>query len=142
MTTRPWIVDDDLYALIESLQPPWSEKSPDCQPVADRLGLQGILYVLHNAMAWQLMPLASEFGSGQTCWRRLDRWQQAGAFNRLHRILLAELNTADELDWSRACVDGPGRQGKLRIATPSCRDSLATSTRLENMAADMSSREA
>ncbi|MFB7239253.1 hypothetical protein ACFCXK_31265 [Streptomyces sp. NPDC056269] len=38
------------------------------------------------------------FGSGQTCWRRLARWQQAGVFNRLHRILLAELNAAGELD--------------------------------------------
>ncbi|MFJ2163558.1 hypothetical protein [Streptomyces sp. NPDC087856] len=93
-------------------------------------------------MIESLLPLELEFGSGQTCWRHLDRWQQAGVFDRLHRILLAELNTAGELDWSRACVDGPGRQGKLRIATPSCRDPLATSTRLENMAADMSSREA
>ncbi|WP_329550632.1 transposase [Streptomyces sp. NBC_00696] len=128
--------------MIESLLPPWSEKSAGCQPVADRLCLQGILYVLQNDLAWQLLPLELEFGSGQTCWRRLDRWRQAGVFDRLHRILLAELNTAGELDRSRACVDGPGRQGKLRIATPSCRDSLATSTRLENMAADMSSREA
>ncbi|MEU6887963.1 transposase [Streptomyces viridosporus] len=46
------------------------------------------------------------FGSGQTCWRRLDRWQQTGVFKQLRRILLAELNAAGELDWSRACVDG------------------------------------
>ncbi|MFD7256904.1 hypothetical protein [Streptomyces sp. NPDC059874] len=30
--------------------------------------------------------------------RRLGRWQQAGVFDRLHRILLAELNAAGELD--------------------------------------------
>ncbi|AWL43009.1 hypothetical protein B9S64_26865 [Streptomyces sp. SM18] len=41
------------------------------------------------------------FGSGQTCWRRLDRWQQAGLFKQLHRILLAKLNAAGALDWSR-----------------------------------------
>ncbi|MER6409393.1 transposase [Streptomyces viridosporus] len=46
------------------------------------------------------------FGSGQTCWRRLDRWQQTGVFKQLRRILLAELNAAGEPDWSRACVDG------------------------------------
>ena len=46
------------------------------------------------------------FGSGQTCRRRLDRWQQAGVFEQLHSMLLAELNAAGELDWSRACVDG------------------------------------
>jgi transposase len=55
--------------------------------VADRLCLQGILYVLYNDIAWQLLPLELGFGSGQTCWRRLDRWQQAGVFGQLHRIL-------------------------------------------------------
>ncbi|WP_326762827.1 IS5 family transposase [Streptomyces phaeochromogenes] len=74
--------------------------------VADRLCLQGILYVLHNDVAWQLLPLECGFGSGQTCRRRLERWQKAGVFEELHRILLAELNASGELDWSRACVDG------------------------------------
>ncbi len=41
--------------------------------VADRFCLQGILYVLYNDIAWQLLPLELGFGSGQTCWRRLDR---------------------------------------------------------------------
>ncbi|UPT39958.1 MULTISPECIES: IS5 family transposase [Streptomyces] len=106
MGARPWIVDDELWALIEPLLPPWPERSPGPRPVSDRLCLQGILFVLYNAIAWQLLPLELGFGSGQTCWRRLDRWQKAGAFDRLHRALLAELNAAGELDWSRACVDG------------------------------------
>ncbi|WP_417801390.1 MULTISPECIES: IS5 family transposase [Streptomyces] len=101
------MVDDDLWALIEPLLPPWPQKSPGPRPVADRLCLQGILYVLHNDIAWQLLPLELGFGSGQTCWRRLERWQKAGVFEQLHRILLAELNAAGELDWTRACVDGP-----------------------------------
>ncbi|WP_306934114.1 IS5 family transposase [Streptomyces luteogriseus] len=113
MTNRPWIVDDDLWALIEPLLPPWPERSPGPRPVPDRLCLQGILYVLHQDIAWQLLPLELGFGSGQTCWRRLDRWQQAGVFERLHCILLAKLNADGELDWSRACVDGarPGEKG-------------------------------
>ncbi|MFF3207703.1 IS5 family transposase [Streptomyces sp. NPDC002962] len=92
-------MDDDLWTLIEPLLPPWPERSPGPRPVADRLCLQGILYVLHNDIAWQLPPLELGFGSGQTCWRRLERWQQAGVFDRLHRILLAELHAAGELDW-------------------------------------------
>nr|WP_229842671.1 MULTISPECIES: IS5 family transposase [Streptomyces] len=107
MSTRPWIVDDDLWALIEPLLPPWPERSPGPRPVPDRLCLQGILFVLHNDIAWQLLPVELGFGSGQTCWRRLDRWQKAGVFDQLHQVLLAELNAAGELDWSRACVDGP-----------------------------------
>ncbi|GAA2595895.1 hypothetical protein GCM10009863_06420 [Streptomyces axinellae] len=106
MSTRPWIVDDDSWALIEPLLPPWPEKSPGPRTVADRLCLRGILYVPHNDIAWQLLPLELGFGSGQTCWRRLERWQQAGVFDQLHRIPLAELNATGELDWSRARVDG------------------------------------
>lgn len=35
-----------------------------------------------------------------------DLTEEAGAFDQLHRVLLAELSAAGELDWSRACVDG------------------------------------
>ncbi|MFE3270014.1 IS5 family transposase [Streptomyces sp. NPDC059215] len=100
------MVNDGLWALIEPLLPPWPERSPGPNPVDDRLCLQGILYVLHQDIAWQLLPLKLGFGCGQTCWRRLNRWQQAGVFEKLHRVLLAELNAAGEPDWSRACVDG------------------------------------
>ncbi|MFI6345915.1 transposase [Streptomyces sp. NPDC050560] len=55
---------------------------------------QSILYILCNDMAWQLLPLELGFGSGQTCRRRLERWQRAGVFDQLHRVLLAELNAA------------------------------------------------
>ncbi|GAA3293389.1 hypothetical protein GCM10020295_15100 [Streptomyces cinereospinus] len=34
MTTRPWIMDDDLWALIEPLLPPWPEKAPGPRPRA------------------------------------------------------------------------------------------------------------
>jgi transposase len=105
-------VDDDLWALIEPMLPPWPEKAPGLRPVPDRLCLQGILYVLHNDIAWQLLPLELGFGSGRTCWRRLEWWQKAGVFDRLHRILLAEL------DWSRACVDGSHVRAKKGEPTP------------------------
>ncbi|MET9686076.1 transposase [Streptomyces coeruleorubidus] len=79
MNVRPWIVDDDLWALIEPLLPPWPEKAPGPRPVDGRLCLQGLLRVLCNDVSWQLLPLEMGFGSGQTCWRRLGRWHEAGA---------------------------------------------------------------
>ncbi|MFB6670426.1 transposase [Streptomyces parvus] len=95
MSTWPWIVDDDLWALIEPLLPP--------RPVLDRLCLQGVLLVLHNDMAWQFLLLEAGFGSRQTRWRRLDRWQKAGAFDQLHQVLLTELNVpADSTGHVRA----------------------------------------
>jgi transposase len=40
-----------------------------------------------------------------TCWRRLAEWNEAGVWQRLHEALLAELNAAGKLDWSRAVID-------------------------------------
>ncbi|MGW9452885.1 IS5 family transposase [Streptomyces sp. NPDC055632] len=115
------MVDDDLWVLIEPSLPPWPEKAPGPRPMPDRQCLQGILYVLINDIAWQLLPSELGFGSGQTCWRRLDRWQQAGVFERPHRILLTELNAAGELDRSRACVDGSHVRAKKGVPTPARR---------------------
>ncbi|MEW9337235.1 transposase [Streptomyces tanashiensis] len=61
------MVDDDFWALLEPLPPPWPEKTPGLRPVPDRLCLQGVLYVLRNDIAWQLLPLELGFGSGRTC---------------------------------------------------------------------------
>lgn len=41
-----------------------------------------------------------------TCWRRLAEWTEAGVWPRLHEVLLAELRSANALDFSRAAVDG------------------------------------
>lgn len=119
-------MDDDLWALIEPLLPAWPDKAPGRpRPVPDRLCLQGILYVLHNDIAWQLLPPEPGFGSGQTCWRRLERWQRAGVFDRLHGILLAEMNAAGAIDWSRVCVDGSHVRAKKGVPTPVRRRSTA-----------------
>ncbi|MFF0794849.1 transposase [Streptomyces spiralis] len=72
----------------------------------------------HQDIAWQLLPVELGFGSGQTCWRRLDRWQRAGVFDQLHHVLLAELNAAGELDWSRAYVDGSHVRAKKGVPRP------------------------
>ncbi|MEV8311847.1 transposase [Streptomyces flavidovirens] len=57
MGNRPWIVEDELWALIEPLLPPWPRKVPGPKPVDDRLCLQGVLYVLYHDISWQLPPL-------------------------------------------------------------------------------------
>ncbi|MEU8836320.1 transposase [Streptomyces sp900116325] len=115
-------MDDELWALIEPLLPPWPE-SPGPRPVSDRLCLQGVLFVLYNDTSWQLLPLELGFGLGWTFWRRLDRWQKARVFDRLHRILLAKLNAAGELDVSRACVDGYHVREKKGVKSPALRRS-------------------
>lgn len=105
MGVKPWVVDDELWTTIEPMLPPWPERLPGPKPVLDRLCLQGILFVLNTGIPWKQLPVELGFGFGQTWWRRLERWQEAGVFDQLHRTLLAELNAVGKLDWSRACVD-------------------------------------
>jgi transposase len=67
--------------------------------------LCGILFVLHTGIQWEHLPQELGFGSGMTCWRRLRDWNEAGVWQQLHEVLLAELNASAKLDWSRTVVD-------------------------------------
>jgi len=78
---------------------------PGRKRLDDRAALNGILFVLHTGIAWRDLPTEFGYGSGVTCWRRLREWQQAGVWERLHQAVLAKLNGAGEIDWSRAAAD-------------------------------------
>jgi transposase len=67
--------------------------------------LQGILFVLHTWIGWEHLPQELGFGCGMTAWRRLRAWQQAGVWEKLHELLLAELHAADQLEWECAITD-------------------------------------
>jgi transposase len=114
MAVAPWIVSDELWELFEPLLPVRERRFryPGRRRLDDRLALQGILFVLHTGIAWQHLPAELGFGSGVTCWRRLDEWQRAGVWERLHALLLARLRAAGELEWSRAVVDSSQVQAK------------------------------
>ncbi|MCX4459915.1 IS5 family transposase [Streptomyces sp. NBC_01340] len=104
----PWIVSDELWARIEPLLPvvPRRVDHPGRRRLDDRKVLSGILFVLYTGIPWEFLPQELGFGSGMTCWRRLRDWNDAGVWQRLHESLLAELNAAGALDWSRAVIDG------------------------------------
>lgn len=106
------LLDDDLWQLIEPLLPAPKARRfrfPGRKPVDNRKALTGILFVLKfvlkTGIGWEDLPQEMGCGSGMTCWRRLRDWQEAGVWQRLHEVLLAKLNKADQLDWSRAVVD-------------------------------------
>ncbi|WP_406436712.1 IS5 family transposase [Streptomyces sp. NBC_01613] len=107
MGASPWIVSDELWERIEPLLPTKERRfrHPGRKPLPDREVLCGIMYVLRTGIQWEHLPQELGFGSGMTCWRRLRDWNEAGVWQRLHEILLAELNAASRLDWSRCVVD-------------------------------------
>ena len=113
-TSRPWDVPDGLWELIEPLLPRATRRFryPGRKRLGDRETLQGILFVLYTGIAWRHLPLELGFGSGATCRRRLDEWQAAGVWDKLHELLLARLQRAGEIEWSRAVVDGSHIQAK------------------------------
>ncbi|GHG74404.1 hypothetical protein GCM10018980_71270 [Streptomyces capoamus] len=94
--------------------------------------LRAGLAPIDGALPWEYLPQDLGLGSGMTCWRRLRDWNEAGVWQRLHKVLLAELNAASRMDWSRCVVDsshvkakkgaahGPvaGRPGPGRLQAP------------------------
>ena len=128
MAVAPWMVSDRLWERIEPLLPRAQRRFryPGRKRLADRSALQGILFVLDTGIAWRHLPLELGFGSGSICYRRLDEWQQAGVWERLHVLLLSELRAAGELEWSRAVADsshvqakkGAPRRARARLIEP------------------------
>src|SRR5215831_4491334 len=102
------LLTDELWNLIQPLFPPPKPRRfrfAGRKPVDDRKALTGILFVLKTGIPWEDLPQEMGCGSGMTCWRRLRDWHQAGIWDRLVEILLARLQHADRIDWSRAAID-------------------------------------
>jgi transposase len=105
--TQP-LVSDALWERIEPLLPPPKPRRPRFpgrRPLDPRKVLTGILFVLKTGIPWEALPQDMGCGCGMTCLNYLKAWQKAGVWQRLHEILLAELQEADRIDWSRAALD-------------------------------------
>src|SRR3954454_23238290 len=102
------LLPDELWQRIEPLLPapkPRRFRFPGRKPLTNRQALTGILFVLRTGINWNDLPCEMGCGSGSACRKRLQEWQRLGVWDRLHQVLLAELQEAGKIDWSRACVD-------------------------------------
>lgn len=93
----------DLEPLVPVCKPSPKGGRPRCD---DRAAFNGILFILMTGIPWEDLPRELGFGSGMTCWRRLRQWQAEGVWDRLHQALLHRLRQHDQIDWSRASIDG------------------------------------
>ena len=101
----------------------------------DRRVLTGILFVLQAGIPWEYLPKEMGCGSGMTCWRRLQEWQQASSptGQALRRPCLplargpsrtpparhpGEDRPAEERAWLRAWTRASGGRAHDRLATP------------------------
>jgi transposase len=113
------LVTDELWETIEPLLPPEPPKPQGGRPRIDnRAALTGIVFVLKSGIPWEMLPKEMGCGSGMTCWRRLKEWQEAGVWERLHRVLLERLGEADQIEWERASLDSasiPAKRGAQKL---------------------------
>ncbi len=126
------LVSDELWQIIEPLLPEEPPKPKGGRPrVDDRAALTGIIFVLKSGIPWEMLPQEMGCGSGVTCWRRLEEWQEAGVWERLHLVLLDRLGEADQIDWDRASLDSASiaakRGGKRPARTLPIRENRAQS---------------
>src|SRR6059036_1276113 len=139
MASAPWIVSDGLWSRVEPLLPKVERRFryPGRKRLPDRQALQGILFVLYTGIAWRHLPAELGFGGGSTCHRRMDEWQRAGVWERLHELLLAELRAAGEIEWARAVADsshvqakkGAPKRARARLIEPETAPSTTFSSR-------------
>jgi len=102
------LLPDELWNILQPLLPPTKPRRfrfPGRKPINDRKALTGILFVLKTGIPWEDLPAEMGCGSGMTCWRRLQAWQQAGVWAKLQQVLLKRLDNAHLINWTRAAVD-------------------------------------
>ena len=139
------LVSDELWEIVEPLLPPEPPKPKGGRPrVDDRAALTGIIFVLKSGIPWEMLPQEMGCGSGVTCWRRLQEWQEAGVWERLHQALLDRLGEADQIDWSRASLDSASAPAKRGATKPArirrIRENRAPSATLWSIAGASRSR--
>jgi transposase len=72
--------------------------------------------MLITGCRWQDLP--SEYGAPTTVWRRLQRWGEAGVWERIWRAALSALDQRGRLDWSMSFLDGsfaPAKRGGEKV---------------------------
>ena len=132
MARRP--VSKELWLQLQPLIPaftPSAKGGARKLSVSDEAALNGILFVLHTGIPWEDLPQSLGYGSGMTCWRRLRDWSAAGVWQRLHQAMLVRLREHDQIDWSRASIDGSTvaspRGARKRAPTPRTEENSAPS---------------
>lgn len=67
--------------------------------------MEGVLFLLYTGMRYVDLPRELGLPSGETCRRRLHEWIDRGVWPQALGLLVAELDQAGTLDWSRVVVD-------------------------------------
>lgn len=97
---------EKFYELAQPLLPPEGKPGPagGRPPIGHHCVLKVIWFVLVTGCRWKDVP--EEMGCcGETARTRLQAWERAGIWDRLHRLLLTMLRQANELHAQTAIID-------------------------------------
>jgi transposase len=100
------MVPDGLWELFQRVVPPAPVRPQGGgrRRRGDREVLAAIVFVATSGCTWNQLPPG--FGpSGVTAFRRFTEWSKARVWAKLHRLILDELGSQGELDWSRCAID-------------------------------------
>jgi len=100
------IVKEELWKKIEPLLPPEKPKGSNGRPpISNRQAFTAIVFVLKTGIPWEDLPQEMGCGCGMTAWRRLEKWQGLGIWEKIHRAFLNELGKEGHIDWKRFLID-------------------------------------
>jgi transposase/quinol monooxygenase YgiN len=118
-------LSDAQWECIRAVLPPHNKEG---RPRADdRRTLDGILYILRTGCRWHDLP--ARYGSPVTCWRRFQRWERDGTWERIWRALFATLDTRGRQAWALSFLDSrfmPSRSDQHFVPTTRRRRSTGT----------------
>ena len=98
-------LNDRLWERVQPLLPPAPAHPKGGRPfAADRSCFEGIVHRLRNGLRRRHMPAC--YPPGVTCWRRHKAWTQAGVWDDVWKLVLAELAAAGRLRVDELTVDG------------------------------------
>jgi len=109
---------DEQWQLIDDLFPETPVGPKGGRPVvASRPCVEGIIWILRSGARWKDLP--ERFPSATTCWRRLQKWTEAGIWEKAWGRLLRKLDRQGRVDLEESMADGTfasAKKGVKRLA--------------------------
>jgi len=120
--------------LWKALQPLLPVVEPSTKGGRPRVDDWAVLICTESYLSCTPVSRGKTYPSGMTCWRRVRDWQADGVWEWLYLALLKRLREHDQIDWSRASIDGatlacPGG-GEQTGPNPTDRDKLGSKRHL------------
>jgi transposase len=112
------VLTDELWERVEPLLPKVPVSPEGGRPRAnDRECFEGIVWILRSGARWRDLP--RHFPSPPTCWRRHRDWTEAGIWETVWGLVLAELDELGILKPDELFIDAtfvPAKKGGTKSA--------------------------